>query len=107
MQPLQNKQKVTYSCEGQQILKLLRLHASKFSQRLVGASTAAEECERELEQDQATEAEQQMDQHIQHKSSVGRLESNWNSWEIALQTHDHHESFRCAAKGREVLFLLP
>jgi predicted helicase len=83
MQPLKNKEEVAVIERGKQVLQLLRAHASSFSEQVQALSSAAEECEREVEQEQ--EVEQEMEQEVYRARTVERRETNWDSWEEALQ----------------------
>lgn len=84
----------TYSNEGQQILQ--HSHADKFSKQVAGASTAAEECERELEL--LPEVQKQVIREVHTKRAVALPETNWVSWEIALQSKTLH-SFKITAEA--------
>lgn len=65
-------------------MQLLRSHASSFSNLLPGAKSAAEECEREVEQEQ--EMEKLIEKEVQLIACVPRKETDWNTWQEALQS---------------------
>ena len=83
MQPLRNGEQAAVCTRGTQVLQLLNTHASEFPQKVQPAGSAEEECEREVEQEQ--EAEQDQEQEVEHEVAVARLETDWPSWQGALE----------------------
>lgn len=97
VQPVKNKEQVTFSMRGKQVIKQLLAHALKFADHVASASgAAAEECEREVEQQQ--EVEQEMEQEVHHEKVVPRRETNWACWQEALRCSTSNGFVRVAAK---------
>lgn len=83
------------SGRGREVLQLLHSHTTRFSDLFPGANSAAEECERQVEQEQ--QVEKQMETEVQLIASVPQKESDWNTWETALQSKTLQEFLHCAS----------
>jgi hypothetical protein len=83
VQPLNSGEDIAIVERGTQILQLLHTHASSFTELVKDVGSAAEECEREVEQ--LKENEREREQETQHARTEPRFETNWSSCEKALQ----------------------
>jgi hypothetical protein len=101
MQPLKSNQDIAVVERGSEVLRQLHAHALRFPEQVQAVGSAAEECEREVEQEK--EVEQQMERELRYNRTVPRCETDWKSWEKALLC-ETSQDFQLFADEAQVQF---